>query len=97
MKEIAMALVRIYRYCISPLSAPSCRYYPSCSQYALESIERFGFLKGCYFAVRRVLRCHPGCPGGYDPVPDDPKAKDCCDHRTQEPDSSVSNQTNFYS
>ncbi len=70
MKQLAIALIRLYQYLISPLLGPRCRFYPSCSAYALEAITRFGFLKGCYLSLRRVLRCHPACPGGYDPVPE---------------------------
>lgn len=61
--------IRVYQVGISPLLGPSCRYYPTCSQYALEAIEKYGALKGGWLAVRRILRCHPFRPGGYDPVP----------------------------
>ena len=69
MKHILMALVRFYRAYISPLRQPCCRYIPSCSQYALEALEKYGALKGTYLAVRRILRCHPLGGSGYDPVP----------------------------
>ena len=69
MKGILLALVRFYRRAISPLRPPCCRFYPTCSQYALEAIEKHGALKGGYLAVRRVLRCNPFHRGGYDPVP----------------------------
>lgn len=70
MKTILMGLVRFYRRFLSPLKAvPTCRFYPSCSQYAYEALEKHGALRGSYLAVRRVLRCHPFHPGGYDPVP----------------------------
>lgn len=62
--------VRVYRYAISPLMASHCRYYPTCSEYAETAIRVHGPLKGGSLAVRRLLRCHPGCAGGYDPVPD---------------------------
>ncbi len=62
-------LIEIYRRVISPLKPPSCRFYPTCSAYALEAIRKHGALKGGYLAVRRVLRCHPLNPGGFDPVP----------------------------
>ncbi|MEA4992325.1 MAG: membrane protein insertion efficiency factor YidD [Oscillibacter sp.] len=69
MKRILLALVRFYRRAISPLRPPCCRFYPTCSQYALEAIEKYGALKGGYLALRRVLRCNPFHRGGYDPVP----------------------------
>ena len=63
------ALVRLYRRWVSPLTPPVCRFYPSCSAYAEEAFMRHGALKGAWLAIRRVLRCHPWHPGGYDPVP----------------------------
>lgn len=60
-----------YRYCISPFTPPSCRFTPTCSQYAVEAIRRHGPLKGLYLAVKRVLRCRPHGGYGYDPVPDE--------------------------
>ena len=69
MKHILMALVRFYRAYISPMRQPCCRYTPTCSQYALEALEKYGALKGTYLAVRRILRCHPLGGSGYDPVP----------------------------
>ena len=62
-------LVRGYQVVISPLLPPACRYYPSCSAYAIEALERHGALKGSWLAARRLARCHPFRPGGYDPVP----------------------------
>jgi len=62
-------LVRGYQLLISPFFPPSCRFHPSCSQYALEALEKHGALRGAWLALRRVLRCHPWHPGGYDPVP----------------------------
>jgi len=62
-------LISVYRKYLSPLKPPSCRFYPTCSEYALEAIEKYGALKGLYLAVRRVIRCHPLNPGGFDPVP----------------------------
>jgi len=64
-----IALVLVYRKCISPLFPPCCRFTPTCSQYALEALEKHGFFKGAYLAARRILRCNPYNPGGYDPVP----------------------------
>jgi uncharacterized protein len=62
-------LIHLYRKVISPLKPPSCRFYPTCSAYALEAIRKYGALKGGSLAVRRILRCHPLNPGGFDPVP----------------------------
>jgi hypothetical protein len=69
MKAILIGLLRIYQYALSPLLGRSCRFYPSCSEYAIEALGRHGALKGSYLAARRVLRCHPWHPGGFDPVP----------------------------
>ena len=69
MKHILMALVRFYRAYISPMRQPCCRYIPTCSQYALEALEKYGAIKGSYLAIRRILRCHPLGGSGYDPVP----------------------------
>ena len=70
MKKVLMALVRFYRRYISPMRQPCCRFVPTCSQYALEALEKYGALKGSYLAIRRFLRCHPFHKGGfYDPVP----------------------------
>jgi putative membrane protein insertion efficiency factor len=69
MKHILIFLVRVYRLMLSPILPPSCRYYPTCSAYALEALQKYGAVKGTWLAVRRVLRCHPWHEGGYDPVP----------------------------
>ena len=69
MKRLLIALVRFYRRNISPWRPPCCRYIPTCSQYALEALEKYGALKGSWLALRRILRCHPFNKGGYDPVP----------------------------
>ncbi|MCG6973935.1 MAG: membrane protein insertion efficiency factor YidD [Desulfobacterales bacterium] len=65
----ALILIRGYQLIVSPVTAPACRFYPTCSEYAYQSILRYGFLKGCYLALRRLLKCHPFHPGGIDPVP----------------------------
>ena len=62
-------LVRFYQVCISPLKPPSCRFTPTCSQYAIEALRKHGPIKGLYLTVRRLLRCHPWGGSGYDPVP----------------------------
>jgi putative membrane protein insertion efficiency factor len=68
-KLLLLFLLRLYQYAIRPLFAPQCRFFPSCSEYAHTAIERHGALKGLWLAVRRVGRCHPYHPGGYDPAP----------------------------
>lgn len=62
-------LIRVYQYGISPFLGRSCRFQPSCSEYAVESLQRHGVFRGLWLAVRRIGRCHPWHPGGYDPVP----------------------------
>ncbi|MCI5842075.1 MAG: membrane protein insertion efficiency factor YidD [Clostridiales bacterium] len=69
MKQILMALVKFYRKFISPMRRPCCRFIPTCSQYALEALEKYGAIKGSWLALKRILRCNPLCKGGYDPVP----------------------------
>ncbi|MGQ9684544.1 MAG: membrane protein insertion efficiency factor YidD [Anaerolineae bacterium] len=69
MKGLLLWIIRGYRRVISPMLPPACRFTPTCSDYAYQAIERYGALKGTWLAVRRILRCHPFHPGGYDPVP----------------------------
>ncbi|MEO5340618.1 MAG: membrane protein insertion efficiency factor YidD [Magnetococcus sp. MYC-9] len=69
MKRVLLALIRAYRYLLSPILPMSCRFYPSCSEYALQAVTRHGELRGSWLAVRRLLRCHPFHPGGFDPIP----------------------------
>ena len=72
MQIALIALVKAYRYVVSPLIGPSCRFHPSCSEYAVDALRRFGALRGSWLAARRIARCHPWHPGGYDPVPSAP-------------------------
>ena len=65
---IAVGLIKIYRIFISPLKSPTCRFYPTCSQYAIESLEKYGIIMGACKAFIRILKCNPFHPGGYDPV-----------------------------
>lgn len=70
MKTILIVLIRCYQWTVSPLLGPRCRFYPSCSHYAVEALQRHGLLRGVWLTVRRLSRCHPWHPGGVDPVPD---------------------------
>ncbi|SEB14045.1 hypothetical protein SAMN05421743_11973 [Thalassobacillus cyri] len=70
MNYIFIGLIRFYQKVISPIKPPTCRFYPTCSQYGLEAFQRFGFLKGFYLTVVRIAKCQPFHPGGFDPVPD---------------------------
>ncbi|MBQ7456780.1 MAG: membrane protein insertion efficiency factor YidD [Desulfovibrio sp.] len=69
LRTIAVLPIRFYKYCISPLLPPACRFYPTCSAYAAEALLRHGLLRGGWLAIRRLLRCHPWGGSGYDPVP----------------------------
>ena len=69
MTRVLIVLVGAYRYALSPMLGRSCRFHPSCSEYAQEALERHGALRGVWLALRRIGRCHPWHPGGYDPVP----------------------------
>jgi putative membrane protein insertion efficiency factor len=69
MKRLLLGLIKAYRYLLSPLLGPSCRFYPTCSAYAAEAIDTHGALRGSWLALRRLLKCHPWHPGGIDPVP----------------------------
>lgn len=68
LKQIFTGLVVFYQRFISPLKAPSCRFYPTCSHYSLQALEKYGPVKGLWMTAARILRCHPFHPGGYDPV-----------------------------
>ena len=70
--RILIAILRVYKRFISPLLGPRCRFAPSCSEYAMQAIARFGALQGGWMAIRRIGRCHPLHPGGHDPVPEKP-------------------------
>ncbi|WKA56075.1 membrane protein insertion efficiency factor YidD [Planococcus shixiaomingii] len=71
MKTVLLKLIRFYQRFISPLSPPSCRFYPTCSHYGIEAVEKHGALKGAYLAIRRILKCHPFHKGGIDFVPEE--------------------------
>jgi putative membrane protein insertion efficiency factor len=74
-QNVILALLRAYRWAVSPMLPPACRYVPTCSEYAMEAVERYGALRGSAMAVWRVLRCHPFTRGGVDPV-----MKSSCSH-----------------
>lgn len=67
--KLLLVLIRFYRYAISPLLGRRCRFFPSCSEYTAEAVEKYGALKGARLGFKRLLRCHPWNAGGYDPVP----------------------------
>jgi uncharacterized protein len=73
-RNAALKILRGYKWAISPMFPPACRYVPTCSEYAMEAVDRFGVFRGGLMAVWRLLRCHPFAKGGYDPVPRDSKA-----------------------
>lgn len=70
MQKLFLLLIRFYQKFITPYTPAHCRFYPTCSTYAYQAISRFGALKGGFLALKRILRCHPFHPGGYDPVPE---------------------------
>ena len=70
MTKIFIGLIRVYQRFISPLFPPSCRYYPTCSNYSVQAIQKHGAIKGSLMGIARILRCHPFVKGGYDPVPE---------------------------
>ncbi len=82
MRYLVAFLIRLYQWTLSPLIGPACRFYPSCSHYAHQAIVRFGLLRGGWLALKRLGRCHPWHPGGFDPVP--PAAAPVCTHHAHE-------------
>lgn len=68
LRGLLLLLVRLYQLAISPLKPPTCRFYPTCSHYAIQAVEKYGVLKGSWMTIKRVIKCHPFHPGGYDPV-----------------------------
>ncbi|MEO2078462.1 MAG: membrane protein insertion efficiency factor YidD [Bacillus sp. (in: firmicutes)] len=73
LKKIFISFIRFYQLVISPIKPPTCRFYPTCSHYGLEAIQRFGAFKGGWLTIKRILKCHPFHPGGLDPVPEKEK------------------------
>lgn len=76
MKYVVIGFLKVWRFAISPLYGNVCRYYPSCSAYALRAVQYHGAVKGTWYGARRLLRCHPWAAGGYDPVPGTPEFDD---------------------
>ena len=68
MKTLLILLIRFYQIAISPYLGANCRFYPTCSSYAIESLQKYGAIRGSFLTIKRLLRCHPFCKGGYDPV-----------------------------
>jgi putative membrane protein insertion efficiency factor len=69
MRKVALFLIRLYQRTLSQVMPPTCRFYPSCSEYGYQAIAKYGFFKGAWMAIKRIARCNPFNPGGYDPVP----------------------------
>lgn len=80
MKKFLMLWVKAYRLFLSPLKPNCCRFYPSCSEYAIEALDKHGAVKGSYLSIKRISRCHPLCDGGFDPVPDAVQTHQKSDH-----------------
>jgi putative membrane protein insertion efficiency factor len=70
MKHLFITIIKVYQKFISPMTPPTCRFYPTCSHYGLEAYQRFGAIKGSFLTIKRILKCHPFHPGGFDPVPE---------------------------
>ena len=75
MKYLIIDILKLYKTFVSPFLPPSCRFTPTCSEYAMQAVERYGFLRGSWMAFKRLLRCQPFCEGGHDPVPDQMKGE----------------------
>lgn len=69
MKYVMILVIKGYQMLISPLFPPSCRFYPTCSTYFMQALQKYGFFRGSYLGMKRIIKCHPWNPGGYDPVP----------------------------
>lgn len=68
MRQVLVGLIRIYQVFISPLKGQSCRFYPTCSEYSVQALQKYGLIKGIWKSIKRILKCHPFHPGGHDPV-----------------------------
>lgn len=84
-KLVVLHLLRAYKWAISPMLPPSCRFVPTCSEYAMEAVDRYGILRGGFMALARLLRCHPLAHGGYDPVVSDWRTTDLRTTNDQQP------------
>ena len=83
MRRLLVIPIRIYQYAISPMMASHCRHYPTCSAYAITALETHGAVKGLFLTLKRLLRCHPWSPGGYDPVPGTSHSRCACSSSPQ--------------
>jgi len=83
-KFVTLQVLRAYKWAISPLLPPACRFVPTCSEYAMEAVERYGALRGGWMAFARILRCHPFARSGYDPVVKIAVSRDRCDSRVEQ-------------
>ncbi|MGS2720960.1 membrane protein insertion efficiency factor YidD [Paraglaciecola aestuariivivens] len=75
LRKIPIGLIKLYKIVLSPLLGPTCRFHPSCSSYAIQAITEFGFIKGSWLSIKRILKCHPFNDGGYDPLPTKKQSK----------------------
>lgn len=80
MKHLFIGIIKFYQKAISPFKPPSCRFLPTCSEYGLQAVQRFGAVKGGYLAAKRISKCHPLHPGGIDLVPEKKDKHSTCDH-----------------
>ncbi|MBQ0754612.1 MAG: membrane protein insertion efficiency factor YidD [Gammaproteobacteria bacterium] len=94
MKTILISLIRAYQFLLSPWLGNQCRFYPTCSAYAIEAIQRHGGLKGGWLAIKRLGRCQPWCEGGFDPVPGTESCSENCSAKNATHDSPSSNAPN---
>jgi len=76
LRKVPIGIIKLYQTVLSPMLGPTCRFHPSCSYYAIDSITEHGMIKGCWLSIKRILKCHPLNDGGYDPVPEKKQNKE---------------------